>query len=121
MDMVERIDAFAHVLPKPFYEVMNEVHPTEELSALDDSPRFWDPDVRIGDLDEYGIDKQVIALARPPIWKGIDPDDAIEMTRLAIDEVKKFVDRHPQQFIPIATLPLINDEFVDEFERCIET
>lgn len=118
--MVERIDAFAHVLPKPFIDEMLEVHPTEELEAVTDAPRFWDMDIRFDDLDEFGIDKQVITLARPPIWQGIDRDDALEMTRLANDEVKKMADEHPDRLIPVATLPFLDGEFVDEFERCID-
>lgn len=118
--MVERIDAFAHVLPKPFIDEMMDVHPTEELEALTDAPRFWDMDIRFHDLDEYGIDKQVITLARPPIWQGIDRENALEMTRLANDEVKKMAEEHPDRLIPVATLPFLDGEFVNEFERCID-
>lgn len=118
--MAERIDAFAHALPKPFYEEMSEAHPTEELHAIGDESRFFDPDHRIDVLDEYGIDKQVITLARPPIWNGIDRDTAIEMTRVANDAVKAFTEEYHDRLIPVATLPLIGPEFVDEFERCID-
>ena len=117
--MVERLDAFAHALPKKFYDEMSKVHPTEELEAIADAPRFWDLDIRLNDLDEHGIDKQVVTLARPPIWRGIDRGDAIEMTRLANDEIKKFADEAPNRLIPVATLPLMGEEFVEEFERCI--
>ena len=118
--MVERIDAFAHVLPEQFIEEMLEVHPTEELEAVSDAPRFWDMDIRFRDLDKYGIDKQVITLARPPIWRGIDRENALEMTRLANNEVSKMAERHPDRLIPVATLPFLDGEFLDEFERCID-
>ena len=118
--MVQRIDAFAHVLPERLIEEMLEVHPTEELEAVADAPRFWDMDVRFADLDEYGIDRQVITLARPPIWQGIDRDDALKMTRLANNEVKKMADQHPDRLIPVATLPYLDGEFLDEFDRCID-
>lgn len=118
--MAERIDAFAHVLPKPFIDEMLEVHPTEELEAVSDTPRFWDMDIRFDDLDEFGIDKQVITLARPPIWRGINREDALKMTRIANNEVKKLADEHPDRLIPVATLPFLDGEFIDEFERCID-
>lgn len=118
--MVERIDAFAHALPKSFANEMSEAHPTEELHAIADEPRFYDPDHRVSVLDEYGIDKQVITLARPPIWNGIDRDTALEMTRVANDAIRAFADEHPDRLIPVATLPLIGPEFVEEFERCID-
>ena len=118
--MAQRIDAFAHVLPRPFYEEMSDVHPTDELLAVGDAPRFWDMDIRLELFEEYDIDRQVINLARPPIWRGIDPDDAIEMTRLANDEVAAIAEEHPDRFIPVATLPLMGERFVEEFERCVD-
>jgi predicted TIM-barrel fold metal-dependent hydrolase len=118
--MAERIDAFAHVLPKPFLDEMMEVHPTEELDALSDAPRFWDMNIRFDDLDEYGINKQVITLARPPIWQGIGRGDAFEMIRLANNEVKKLANEHPDRLIPVATIPFLDGEFIDEFERCVD-
>lgn len=117
--MVEKIDAFAHVLPQSFYEAMSEAHPTDELHAID-KPRFWDHEIRIKDLDDHGIDKQVVSLARPSIWTGIDYDDAVEITRIANDAVREFVDERPDRLIAIGTLPLMGEEFVAEFERCVD-
>lgn len=118
--MVDRIDAFAHVLPKPFYEEMQGVHPTEELHAIGNEPRFYDMDSRLDLFEEYNIDKQVITLARPPIWNGIAPEDVIEMTRVANDAVAAIAEEYPDQFIPVATLPLMDDRFVNEFDRCLD-
>lgn len=118
--MADVIDAFAHVLPKGFFDEMVEVHPTDELKALSDAPRFWDMGIRLESMDEYGIDKQVVSLARPPIWSGIDPEDSVEMVRLANDGVREIADDHPDRFIPVATLPVVNDDLIDEFDRCID-
>ena len=115
----EVIDGFAHVLPREFYEEMRDAHPTSELEALGDAPRFWDMEIRLEAFDEYGIDRQVITLARPPIWNGIDPDDALPLVRTANDAVRRIADEH-DEFIPVATLPFVDEDYREEFRRCIE-
>ena len=117
--MVRRIDAFAHVLPRPFYRELNDAHPSDELQALEGSPRFYDPDYRLDVLDEFGIDRQVLTLARPPIWRGIDPDEALALTRSANDAVRAFADES-DRFIPVGTLPFVTDDYLAEFERCVD-
>lgn len=117
--MVERIDAFAHILPERFLNELLDVHPSDELEALTDATRFWDLDNRRNDLDEFGIDRQVLTLARPPIWRGIDPDDALALTQLANDEVARIADEN-DRFIGVGTLPFANEEYLAEYDRCIE-
>lgn len=117
--MVERIDAFAHVLPQRFADALQERHPSDELSALEDAERFWNMDLRTEDMDEFGIDRQVITLARPPIWRGIDADDALELTQIANDEVARMGDEY-DRFVPVGTIPFVNDEFLAEYDRCVE-
>lgn len=116
--MAERIDAFAHVTPPAFYEEMREVHPTPALENLYFEP-IWNLDVRIADMDDHGIDRQVLSLANPPIWRGMEPADALPLTRLANDLVREMADEHPDRLIPVATLPYVTDDYVAEFERCI--
>ena len=113
--MTGKIDAFAHVFPRPVYEKFMEVNPSEELAALDDATELWDVDQRVADMDEFGVDKQVLTLARPPIWRGMDPEDALPLTRLANDLVREVTDEHPDRFIPVATLPFATDAYVDRY------
>lgn len=116
--MAERIDAFAHVLPRAFYEELRETHPSDELAALDDAERFWDMSIRFEDLDEFDIDKQVITLARPPIWRGMDTQEALDLVKLANDEVARLGDEH-DRLIPVGTLPFVTDKYIEEYERCV--
>lgn len=117
--MPDRIDAFAHVLPRQFYERLNEVHPSTELQALGDATRFWDVTHRLDILDEYGIDKQVVTLARPPIWRGLDSEEAFSLTRVANDAVADYADGH-DRLIPVGTLPYLSGAYLDEFDRCLD-
>jgi aminocarboxymuconate-semialdehyde decarboxylase len=117
--MTDRIDAFAHVLPREFADALQAAHPTNELDALDDAERFWNMDLRLEDMDEFGIDKQVLTLARPPIWRGISTAEALELTQSANDEVARIGDQY-DEFIPVGTLPFMNDAFLAEYERCVK-
>ena len=113
------IDAFAHVLPRAVMDELADAHPTDELAALGDAPRFWDMSIRLELMDQYGIDQQVVNLARPPIWRGLDPADALPLARSANDAVRELADDH-DELIPVGTLPYVGDGYVEELERCIE-
>ena len=117
--MGERIDAFAHVTPPAFHEEMMDVHPTPALRNLYFEP-LWNLERRLEDMDDHDIDRQVLSLANPPIWRGMDPEEALPATRLANDLVREMADEHPDRFVPIATLPFANADYVAEFERCVE-
>ncbi|WP_207890191.1 amidohydrolase family protein [Natrarchaeobius chitinivorans] len=112
-----KIDAFTHVLTERFYETLLDEHGFQGLSG---SPSFlWDLEQRLEDMDEYGIDKQVLTIALPPIWQGMDDETALELTKLANDEIRHITDEHPDRFVPVGTIPKVNDEFIDEFDRCV--
>lgn len=111
------IDAYTHILTEQFYEELRREHGFQGLSG---SPEFlWDVEKRLTDMDEYGIDRQVITLALPPVWRGMSRENALSLTAFANDEVRRLADDHPE-FIPVGTVPFGDGEFVEEFHRCIE-
>ena len=118
--MSQTIDAFAHVFPRDVYERMMEVYPTDELRALGSSEHFWDAETRLSDMDTFGIDKQVLTLARPPIWRGMSEAEKLELTRFANDAVRQYADEHPDRFIPVGTIPGLNQSYAVEAKRCID-
>ena len=118
--MPEIIDATSHIMSSEALDELEKVHPTSELDSLRNAPRMFDVEGRIEYLDKNGIDKQVINLAAPMLWQGIDPDDALEATRIANNEIRRIADEHPDRFIPSATVPFLTDEYVDEVRRCID-
>ena len=118
--MTEVIDSFSHVLPREFLEGMSDLYSTAELEEMSSADYLMDIDKRIADMEDYGIDRQVLTLARPSIWPGIDRDVAPEAVRLANDTVNDIAEEHPDKFIPAGTLPLLDEEFIGELERCVE-
>ena len=115
------IDAYSHVLPPAVYDKLVEVHPHDEVTNLETATHLMDVENRIADMEEFGVDKQVLTLAHPPIWEGLSDRDALEVTRLANDEIRRIADDHPDKFIPVATLPRLTGEFVDEVGRAVNS
>lgn len=114
------IDAYAHDVPRDFYDEMGRVYPTESHANHPNIGGFFDYDRRLNHLDEFGIDKQVIALGGPHFWPGIDPEDAAPLVELANDEIRAVADEYPDRYIPIGTIPVIYDGMIDEVRRCID-
>ncbi|RJT05487.1 amidohydrolase family protein [Halococcus sp. IIIV-5B] len=116
--MPEIIDGYTHILTQEFHEALVEEFGFQGLSG---TPAFlWEIDRRIEDMTDYGVDKQVITLALPTLFQGMDPELALELTRFANDEIRRLADEHPDLFIPVATIPRPGEAFVEEFERCVE-
>lgn len=112
------IDAYTHALTEQFYDTLLEEYAFRGLTG--DPSFLWDMEQRLADMAEYGIDKQVLTLALPPLWRGMDRDDALELTKLANDEIRRLADGHPGKFIPVGTIPFVDDEFMAEFDRCVD-
>jgi len=118
--MADRIDAFSHVLPSSVVDRLAAVHPTEELRTFGASRQLTSVEKRIDDMDRDGVDRQVINLAAPHLWHGVDPEAAIDVVRFANDEIRRIADDHPDRFVPVGTLPFLTGEYVDEYDRCID-
>lgn len=117
--MTSIVDGFSHIMPRPVFEQLGEAHPTATLAAHDE-PHFYDIDHRLEDMDAFDIDRQVLTLASPPSWLGIDPSAALPIVKAANDEIARIADAHPDRFIPVGTLPFLSGPYLDEFDRCLE-
>ncbi|MGH7611627.1 MAG: amidohydrolase family protein [Candidatus Dormibacteria bacterium] len=112
------IDAYSHVFPEPLIEAMAGVKPGAELQALrEQSPYLRDPERRLRYLDQHHFDVQVLTLARPPVWLGIERQDLHRLTRLANDAIAEFCATHPDRFLGVGVLPVMDEELLPELER----
>ena len=114
------IDGFAHHLPRSFAGALMEAHPTEELRKLLTHFTFPDMEERARVLDKLGFDKQVLTLARPTTWIGLRPELIPRMTRLCNDAVALDAKKFPDRFLAVGTLLYPTEEYLPEFDRCIE-
>jgi aminocarboxymuconate-semialdehyde decarboxylase len=116
--MPEIVDGYTHVLTERFFDDLTDKFGFQGLSGR---PEFlWDIEGRKEDMADYGVDKQIITLALPTLFQGMDHDLALEITRLANDEVRRLADEHPDSFIPVGTIPTVSEAFLAEFDRCVD-
>ena len=112
------IDAYAHVFPMRLIEALAEVKPSTELKALrTQSKHNWDEKSRLAYMDAHGFDIQVLILARPPVWLGMERADVHRLTRVANDSIAEFASRRPDRFIGVGVLPVVDDVMMEELER----
>jgi aminocarboxymuconate-semialdehyde decarboxylase len=113
------IDGFSHILPKTFAEGLYRAHPTDELRELASFEYFGDMENRVRVLDKFQIDKQILTVARPSIWLDLPQNIVMEMTLLANDAVAEMARMFPDRFLPVGTLPLPSEAYMEEFDRCM--
>jgi len=112
------IDAYAHVFPDPLINALLAVRPSAEMAGLrQQSPHLRDADRRLAYMDRHGFDKQVLVRARPPVWLGLERSHVHRLTRIATDSIAGFCAGHPDHFIGVGVLPVVDDCLMEELER----
>lgn len=117
-----KIDINAHILTKKYKEAIDIKFPGHTQQAGNNTlPTLWDLEGRFRLMDKYGV-LQVLTLSRPPIEEIChDPKLALELTRLANDEMCELTIKYPDRFpAAVAAVSLSDiDSSLKEVERCI--
>jgi predicted TIM-barrel fold metal-dependent hydrolase len=112
------IDAYAHVFPMRLIDALAEVKPSAELAALRaQSKHNFEHERRLAYMDEHGFDVQVLVLARPPVWLGMQRPDIHRLTRVANESIAEFAARRADRFVGIGVMPVVDDVMMEEFEH----
>jgi 2,3-dihydroxybenzoate decarboxylase len=92
--------------------------PEMRVPALQE--RLFDLDaLRIKEMDEAGIDFQVLSHGAPATQR-LDPATAVELAKRVNDRLKQSIDRHPARFAGFAVLPTADPKAAaDELERAV--
>jgi aminocarboxymuconate-semialdehyde decarboxylase len=103
-----KVDFHSHYFPKKYVEKLQRFKDGSTGSSVY-LPRFhelmWDLTKRLAHMKKLGIGKQVLSLANP--WT--DPFDPFTASKLAADvneEIAGVVEKDPDHFIGLGTLPL---------------
>jgi predicted TIM-barrel fold metal-dependent hydrolase len=118
-----KLDMFAHLFPRPFYEAM--VKKSTKASYMERRakaiPILVDLEQRFRVMDQFPDYQQVLSLASPPIEEAGSPEVAAELARIANDSMAELVAKHPQRFPSFAAaVPMNNmDACVAEVDRAI--
>ncbi len=116
-----KIDAYTHVLPRPYLERIAKLTSASSGVQLWTLPELTDMEARLRVMDELGIDQQVITLASPPIEAvAREPKLATELARVANDGIAEIAAKHPTRFIAVGAVALNGAESaLKETERCL--
>lgn len=111
------VDAHSHVCPAELIDAIAAARPGPEVEDLRSRPYLYDWDARVRYMDAHGIDLQVLVLARPPMWLGLEAGEVHELARLANDSIARAVATHPDRFVGVGVLPIVDEVMLGELER----
>ncbi len=120
-----KIDVFAHFLPERYFEALRKKNKKADFSRSGDwvlkNPALNKIDIRLRVMDRYPDVLQVLTVATPPMETLVGPKDAVELARIANDEIAELIAQYPDKFIAgVACLPLNDiDAALKEAERTI--
>ncbi len=118
-----KIDIFAHILPQKYWAAVSE---KAKLAPEFNRPELrnranCEIDVRLRLMDRYPDVVQVVTVSLPSLETLVTPGDAVDLARMANDELAELVARYPDKFITaVACLPLNDiDAALLEIDRAI--
>ena len=120
-----KIDIFSHFLPKKYTEAVSKKVDPKVMNILSQSPPLSQIDVRLRVMDMYPDVRQVLTVATLPMNVSLEllvtPNDAIELAKIANDEMAEVVAKYPNRFLAaVACLPLNDvDAAIKEADRAI--
>ncbi len=121
-----KIDAFSHILPRKYVEVLKKkAKPGSDFTRgnywVGDNPAATDVEIRMRAMERYPDVLQILTVATPPLETYVTTPDAIELSRIANDEMAELVAKYPNKFAgAVACLPLSSiDASIEELDRAI--
>ncbi len=118
-----KIDVFTHIITPKYKEALYKTAPPNFYlkDVIETLPTLSDLEHRFRILDKYEGLRQVLTLSMPPIEQIATPEKAVELAKLANDEMAELVVKYPDRFIgAVACLPMNSmDDALQEVDRAI--
>lgn len=114
------LDAYSHILPQAYFELLKEIAPNKgAIKRWLTIPVLWDLEARMEMMDRFPGYQQVLTLSSPPIESIAGPDESPRLAALANDLMAEITEKHPDRFPAwVASLPMNNPAAVmEEMER----
>jgi aminocarboxymuconate-semialdehyde decarboxylase len=118
----QKIDSFCHILPPKYKQALDKkASHCFYLEANRLRPALFDLDIRFRVMDKYEGLRQVLTLGVPPLEYVVSADEAVDLSKMANDEMAELVTKYPDRFVAAAAcLPMNNiDAALKEAERAI--
>jgi len=109
-----KIDAFCHIIPKPYLDRIEALAPTEQFRGVRQRstavPAMVDLDVRLRQLEEFGEDYvQVLSIPAPPLEDLGTPELSCQLARVGNEALADLVCSHPDRFAGFVACMPMND------------
>lgn len=133
-----KVDIHTHILPKTWPDLKErygyggfirlEHHkPCCARMMMDDKffreveDNCWDPEVRIKNCNHHHVDVQVLSTVPVMFSYWAKPHHALDLSMILNDHIASVVNRYPDRFIGLGTLPMQAPELaIKELERCVK-
>jgi len=104
-----KIDAYSHIAPPKYKELLGKLAPNDCAYKIDPIPPLYDLEHRFRIMDRFEGLVQVITPAWPSVEEVAAPEKALDLAKLANDEMAKLVFQYPERFVAaVACLPMNN-------------
>ncbi len=117
------IDIYPHILPEKYKKTLFEKIPPNSHARRNAEifPALTELDTRFRIMDKYEGLVQLLTLVSPPIQDMVGPEDAVELAKIANDEMAELVSKYPDRFVgAVSCLPLNDiDSSLREVDRTI--
>jgi aminocarboxymuconate-semialdehyde decarboxylase len=132
------IDTHTHIIPKYIPDFAKKFgygdfitldhHQPGRAWMMQGSKRFreivencWNPEVRIEDMKQHHADMQVICTIPVMFSYWAEAAHGLEISQFLNDDIAATVNKHPDKFIGLATVPLQDPKLaIQELERCMK-
>ena len=120
-----KIDAFCHIMPRPYYDRFFELDASPQAANLrkrvSNIPSLVDMDIRFKQMDEFGEYRQIINIAAPPVEDLGSTRISKEMSRIGNESMAELVAKHPDRFAGFtACVPMDDpDAAVEELDYAV--
>ncbi len=130
-----RIDMHSHILPREWPNLHEKygvagfpyvLRENDHADIMRDGKFFrrvtensWNPELRIAQYAEYGIQVQVVSTVPVMFSYWAAPEHTLELARFLNDHIAGICAQYPKNYVGLATLPLQAPGMaIEEMERC---
>ncbi|KAM9305158.1 2-amino-3-carboxymuconate-6-semialdehyde decarboxylase [Gastrophryne carolinensis] len=133
-----KIDIHSHILPREWPDLKQKYgyggwiqmqhNSKDEAKIMKDGNLFrvvqsncWNPEVRIKEMDQSGVEVQVLSTVPVMFSYWAKPQDTLDLSQFLNDDLAATVRRYPKRFVGLGTLPMQSPELaVQEMHRCVK-
>src|SRR3972149_1829326 len=111
-----KIDIFTHILPDKYRKALyKKAQGSLYMEGLENHhnaiPALFDIELRLSTMKGYEGLRQVLTIISPPLEMVANPSDAVELAKMANEEMAGVVAKDPDHFVAgVACLPMNNIE-----------